>query len=220
MPTSAPDPAAPPFRWWHLVWRALLPPIRLLARLCWRLRIDRDTPLPPSSIIVAANHASHLDPPLVGAAVDRPFRFMAVDGLWNEHWWLRLLLNLSGSIPLSRDRAPLGAMRSATSHLRAGGSVGVFPEGSVTRRWGTAEPHPAAAWLSLRTGVPIIPVAVIGSGGIYKEGTVRLRRGRVSVTVGPPIDPADFQEMEDSSAAMMSAWVNWIGGIVDEDAGG
>ena len=219
MPTSAPDPAAPPFRWWHFFWRAVIPPIRLLARLWWRLHVDREAPLPTSSFIVAANHASHLDPPFVGAAIDRPFRFMAVDGLWDEHRWLSLVLKLSGSIPLSRDRAPLGAMRSATSHLRAGGSVGLFPEGGVTPHWGSADPHPAAAWLSLRTGVPIIPVAVVGSGGLYEEGTSRWRRGRVQVTVGSPIDPADFLEMEDPSAAMMAAWANWMGGILGKGAG-
>jgi 1-acyl-sn-glycerol-3-phosphate acyltransferase len=184
------------------------------------LRVDREAPIPPSALIVAANHASHLDPPFVGVAVDRPLRFMAVDGLWDEHRWLGLVLNLSGSIPLARERAPLGAMRSAASHLRAGGSVGIFPEGGVTPRWGSAEPHPSAAWLSLRTGVPILPVAVIGSGEVYEEDASRLKRSRVLVTIGSPIDPVDFQEMEDPSAAMMSAWANWIGGILGTGAGG
>jgi hypothetical protein len=63
-------------------------------------------------------------------------------------------------------------------------------------------------------------VAVIGSGEGYEADASRLKRSRVLVTIGSPIDPVDFQEMEDPSAAMMSAWANWIGGILGTGAGG
>lgn len=176
--------------------------------------------MPRGPLVIAANHLSHLDGPMVAVAVGRPIRFLAVDGLWGVHWWLNALLYLIGAVPLARDRPPLGAMKTSIRHLRSGGAIGVFPEGAVTSEWGIAEPHTAAASLSLRTGVPLIPVAVSGTETAYGLGATRLRRSRVRVKVGPPIDPADFREMEAAAAAMTSAWVAWMSGVLKDRTGG
>ena len=211
MPTSAPDPEIAPFRWWRLFWKLALPPLRLLARLGWRLRVVRESEFPSGPVIVAANHPSRLDPIFVGVAVDRPMRVLAVDGLWGEHRWLDVVLKGSASIPVTRDRAPLGAMRAAAGHLRAGGSIGIFPEGGVVDGWGSVDLHPSAAWLSSRSGAPVVPVAVVGSAEAYGHGASRLRRSHVAVTVGSPLDPSEFLEYDDPSAAMMQAWGVWVG---------
>jgi 1-acyl-sn-glycerol-3-phosphate acyltransferase len=211
LPTSAPDPETAPFRWWRLFWKLALPPLRLLARLGWRLRVVRESEFPAGPVIVAANHPSQLDPIFVGVAVDRPMRVLAVDGLWGVHRWLNVVLRGSASIPVTRDRAPLGAMRAAAGHLRAGGSIGVFPEGGVVDGWGSVDLHPSAAWLSLRSGAPVVPVAVVGSAEAYGHGASRLRRSQVTVTVGSPLDPSAFREYDDPSAAMMEVWAGWVG---------
>ena len=211
MRTSAPDPAVAPFRGWRLVWGLAVPPLRLLARLGWRLRVIQEAPTPSGPVIVAANHLSHLDPLLIGVAVDRPMRFLAVDGLWGVHRWLNIVLRLSGSIPVSRDRAPLGAIRVSLTHLLAGGSIGIFPEGGVTAGWGSVEPLPSAAWISLRSGVPIVPVAVVGSDDAYGKDASRLRRSHVTVTIGPPLDPPSFRGEANPVTAMMEAWGGWVG---------
>ena len=214
MPTSAPDPEIAPFRWWRLFWRLALPPLRLLAGLGWQLRVVRESEFPSGPVIVAANHPSQLDPIFVGVAVDRPMRVLAVDGLWGVHRWLNVVLKGSASIPVTRDRAPLGAMRAAAGHLRAGGSIGVFPEGGVVDGWGGVDLHRSAAWLSLRSGAPVVPVAVVGSAAAYGRGATRLRRSHVTVTIGSPLDPSAFLEDDDPSAAMMEAWGRWVGGRV------
>lgn len=208
---SAPDPRTPPFAGWRLAWRAALPPARLIARLGWRLRVSWEVPLPAGPVILAANHLSHLDGPMVGVVANRPVRFLAVDGLWSAHRWLNLFLRTFAMIPISRERAPLGAMRTAFEHLLAGGSIGVFPEGGVVDEWGRVEPHASVAWLSLKSGIPIVPVAVVGTAEAYGKGATRLRRSRVTVVVGAPMNPADFRDRDDPAQAMMAAWTEWVG---------
>ena len=105
-------------------------------------------------------------------------------------------------------------MKASLRHLRSGGLIGIFPEGGVVSGWGGAEPHPAAASLCLRTGVPLIPVAVSGTDRAYGKGASRLRRSRVQVRIGTPIDPSWFGGAEDAAAAMMSAWKDWVGGAL------
>ncbi len=210
MPTSAPDPAAPPFRWWLLAWKLVLPPARLLARLGWRLQVKYEAALPAGPIVLAANHLSHLDPPVVGVAAGKPIRFMAVDGLWGVHLWLDVVLRAFGSIPLSRTRAPLGAVRAAVGHLRSGGSVGIFPEGGIVATWGESDSMPSAAWLSLRGDVPLVPVAVTGTDDAYGLGATRLRRSHVTVTIGPALDPGDYRDLENPAKEMMAAWAAWM----------
>ncbi|MDF1595953.1 MAG: lysophospholipid acyltransferase family protein [Acidimicrobiia bacterium] len=194
-----------------MAWTVALPPARLIARLGWRLRVSGEVPLPAGPVILAANHLSHLDGPMVAVAADRPVRFLAVDGLWRAHRWLNVFLRTFGMIPISRERAPLGAMRTAYEHLRAGGSIGVFPEGGVVDGWGRVEPNASVAWLSLKSGSPIVPVAVIGTGEAYGKGATRLRRSRVTVVVGTPLMPADFSDRDDPAAAMLTAWTDWVG---------
>ena len=161
-------------------------------------------------MVIAANHLSHLDGPMVAVAIGRPIRFLAVDGLWGIHWWLNALLYLIGPIPLSRDRPPLGAMKTSLRHLRSGGAIGIFPEGGVTPEWGSVEPHTAAASLSLRSGTPMIPVAVSGTDTAYGMGAKRLRRSEVRVMVGSPIEPAEYLGTDEAAAAMTAAWAAWM----------
>ena len=202
------------------MWFLGVPIARALAYVGWRLRVVREAPLPSGPLVIATNHLSHLDGPMVAVAIGRPIRFLAVDGLWGVHRWLNALLYLIGPIPLSRDRPPLGAMKASIRHLRSGGAIGIFPEGGVTSEWGSVEPHPAAASLSLRTGAPLIPVAVSGTDLAYGLGATRVRRSRVQVTVGSPIEPGDFREVgEEAASAMMSAWTEWVSGALGDRAG-
>ncbi len=178
----------------------------MLARLGWRLQIRREAKPPAGAVVFASNHLSHLDIPMVAVAAVRPVRFLAVEGLWSEHWWLTVVLRVFGAIPLSRSRAPLGAARAALAHLRSGGSIGVFPEGGIQPGWGAVQPHPAAAWLCVRSNVPLVPVAVLGTEHAYGLGASRLRRRAITVRVGAAIRPEDFVGKEDPQTAMMDAW--------------
>ena len=114
-----------------------------LAERSWRLALRAAEPLgkwwidwerlgpqiPDGPVVVASNHFSNIDPVVVSMTVQRPIRYLAVDELYgNSALFDRLTLWL-GAIPMSRTRAPLGALRTALAELSAGGTVGVFPEG-------------------------------------------------------------------------------------------
>lgn len=210
MQTSAPDPEAPPYRHWGTAWRVVLPPIGWLARAGWHLEVTKEQALPPGPAVYAANHLSHLDIPMLAVAVDRPMRFLAVDELWGDRWWMKRFLRLFGAIPLSRRRPPLGAVRAALSHLAEDGVIGVFPEGGIRSHFDLDGLHPAAAWVSLRSGAPLIPVAIRGTEQAYGLGAKRVRRSRVEVRLGSPIRPDAVDGEDDPVRALLDRWASWM----------
>jgi 1-acyl-sn-glycerol-3-phosphate acyltransferase len=162
--------------------------------------------VPDGPLVVAANHFSHLDPVLVGLAVVRKIRFLAVDELYGNSRFFDNLTFWLGAIPMSRTRAPLGALRLAIAELESGGAVGLYPEGVRVWRWGEQEPKRGAAWLARRVGASLLPVAIAGSEEAMGRGTPKIRRRPMHVTVCPPLHPEEFTEAPEPLAAMTEEW--------------
>ena len=167
--------------------------------------------VPEGPLVVAANHFSHLDPVLVSVAVGRPIRYLAVDELFGRSAFFDNLTLWLGAIPMPRARAPVGALRVALAELDAGGTVGLYPEGMRVWTWGEAEPRRGAAWLARRAGVPLLPVAVAGSGEALGRGTRRVSRQPIHVAVCDPIDPAGWEGADDPLGAMTAEWERRVG---------
>jgi len=198
----------------------LMRPGRLLHRRFFPTTLAGGDRVPDGPVVVAANHFSHLDPVLVVVGVGRPIRYLAVDELFgNSAFFDRLILWL-GAIPMSRTRAPLGALRVALAELAAGGTVGLFPEGVRVWAWGEERPRRGAAWLACRAGVPLLPVAIAGSDDAMGRGARHLSRRPVHVTVGEPILPADFATAADPAQEMMDEWERRIDDALQEIYGG
>jgi len=170
--------------------------------------------LPPGPAVVAANHFSHLDPVVVGIAAERPIRYLAVDELFGRSRFFDGLTQWLGAIPMSRTRVPLGALRLALAELRDGGSVGLFPEGVRVWTWGEVEPKRGAAWLALRAGVPLVPIAIAGTDQAMGRGATRISRAAMAATVCEPVDPADHTG-RDGAAAMTAEWARRIDAALD-----
>jgi 1-acyl-sn-glycerol-3-phosphate acyltransferase len=136
--------------------------------------------VPPGPCVVAANHESLLDPPLLALAADQPLHFLAKQELWGNRagaW----LADAYGAIPVARGRGDRGALERAGAVLDAGEAVGIFPEGTVSGgAW-----NRGAARLALAHGVPLVPVRIVGSGRAL--GRRRLGLPRIRVVVGEPI---------------------------------
>ncbi len=168
--------------------------------------------VPDGPLVVAANHYSHLDPVLVGIAVKRPIRYLAVDELYGNSAFFDNLTMWLGAIPMTRTRVPLGAMRTALAHLESGGGVGLFPEGVRVWTWGEVDPPKrGAAWLSRRSGAPLLPVAIAGSDQVLGRGTTRVARRPMRTVVCEPIRPGDFDDEADPVGAMMMEWRDRVG---------
>ncbi|HZQ36180.1 MAG TPA: lysophospholipid acyltransferase family protein [Dehalococcoidia bacterium] len=151
----------------------------------WRVRGREHVPA-SGPLLIVANHLNNADPPLIGATIrNRRIRFMAKIELF-QGGIKGLPIRLFGAFPVRRFEADLAALRTAQELLKAGEAVAILPEGHRNRS-GTAmqQPYPGAALIALRSGAPVLPVAITGTQQIHGLG-VLLRYPRISVTIGEP----------------------------------
>ena len=113
------------------------PPLELAAKWLLDAEITGREHVPDEGpYIVTANHLSLIDPVLVTMAVTRLVRFLALDELFGQSQTLDRMMLYFGSIPVSRDRAPLDAIKQALQDLEDDDVLGIFPEGARALYWG------------------------------------------------------------------------------------
>lgn len=139
---------------------------RSYARLVYGLRVEDEARVPrEGGLVVAINHLSGLDPPVVGVSVPREIHFMAKKELFARPAG-RLLMRGLRAFPVDRDRNDVGAVKDAMRRLRDGKAVGIFAQG--TRNQGEAEALDGAAFLAQRGGVPLVPAAIHREGRRFR----------------------------------------------------
>jgi 1-acyl-sn-glycerol-3-phosphate acyltransferase len=131
--------------------------------LAFRLRTQGREHVPrKGAAIIAANHASFLDPILIGMCSRRPVRFLVAREFYLDPR-LSALLRWLGAIPVGGDAGMIRSFRHIADVIRGGGILGIFPEGGITRD-GVMKPFRAgAAVIALRMGVPVVPIHVGGT---------------------------------------------------------
>lgn len=161
---------------------------RAVFRAFFRYSVTGKENVPKSGgVMLVANHASYLDPPLLGSAVDRMVHFVAKAELFKIPV-LGWALPRVGAFPVSRGAADRSAIRRAIELLEAGEVVAIFPEGTRTKTGELLPPQRGAAMIALRTGVPVVPVGLVGTfRGVRWKGW-RPAFNRISVTIGEPLD--------------------------------
>lgn len=171
---------------------------RLLARLLFSLCVGpvvagREHVPAAGPLLVVGNHLTFLEPPLLTAVVPRRMTFLALIDLFAIGWMAPFLRPL-GALPVKQGGGrDLDALRAALEILRRGGAVTIFPEGTRSLGEGLMRANPGVALLALRSGAPVLPVAVVGTERIEAAGpflTARLRGRRVRVVIGRPFHPA------------------------------
>lgn len=135
-------------------------------------------------LIFASNHVNMLDPALLAVLVRRRIVFMGKIELWKTPV-IGPLYGLIGFIPVRRFEADLGALRGAESTLGDNQVLGMFPEGTRSGKPGLGKGQPGTAIIALRTGTPILPVAISGTAGVAVPRSL-LRLTRVRVVFGKP----------------------------------
>jgi 1-acyl-sn-glycerol-3-phosphate acyltransferase len=145
-------------------------------------------------VIFAANHASHLDAPLLLSVIPdrwRPRLFVAgaADYFFDSRLKAVTFAFLLNAVPIERQRVSRDSANRVSELLAEGWSLLIFPEGGRSPDgWG--QPHRAgAAWLAVRTGRPVVPVHVEGTRQILAKGSSRIRPGTTSVSFGRPLRP-------------------------------
>lgn len=134
--------------------------VRLFYRTLYRIHLEGLEQLPERGpFIVAANHVSLHDPVLIGTFLHPSTRFMAKAELFQVPGLGRVIRRF-GAFPVLRQGIGIGGIRSALRLLNDNHVIGIFPEG--TRRQGVFLPaKPGVGFIAARSGVPIVPVAII-----------------------------------------------------------
>ena len=138
------------------------------------------------AFILASNHLSYLDPPLLGAVCQRRLSFMARANLFAQPL-LGAFLRAVHVIPLQRGEGDLGAIREAVRQLRQGDAVAIFPEGGRQFSGQLGRAKRGVGLLAAAADVPIVPVLVQGTFQALPPGSHRLHRAKIRVAFGPPI---------------------------------
>lgn len=159
--------------------------IRLLGRLAFfllaRVEVRGREHMPARGpFIVASNHLSWFDVPLVPAYMKLQTLTMAKEELF--HSPVRWLVRFMGGFPVKRGEADRQAIRAADELLKKGNVFFIFPEGTRSKTHRLAKGHSGLGMIALRTGASVIPVAIIGTENILKKF-----RPRVILTFGEPI---------------------------------
>ena len=152
-----------------------------------RLSVEGEERVPRAgSFVLAPVHRSFADFALVSSVTRRPLRFMAKDSLWGNRV-LGWVLDRLGAFPVHRGTVDRQALRSSIELLDAGQPLVIFPEG--TRRTGPVvdDLFEGAAYVAVRSGVPIVPVGIGGSERMMQKGKKLPRPTRVHIVVGEPI---------------------------------
>jgi 1-acyl-sn-glycerol-3-phosphate acyltransferase len=173
--------------------------------------VEEEAPFPDPPFIIAANHLSFLDPPLVAAAWGRRLKFITLADLFGNYPLLDFTLDAFEAIRIKRGTVPLAAIRESLAHLADGGVVCVFPEGTRATRWGQVRPLPGAAWLAVRAQVPIVPMAAIGTDRVLGIDN-KLHKGRVRIRIGPSLYPQ--RSGRTAVDDLTRRWSEWIASAV------
>jgi 1-acyl-sn-glycerol-3-phosphate acyltransferase len=146
------------------------------------------------SFILAANHASLLDPPIVGCHVSRQFSFFARKTLWKPgfaSWWL----NTVGTIPIDRDGSTdVMAIKRVLQALRAGQPVIMFPEGTRSHDGRLQPPKSGLGMFACRAAVPVVPARIFGSFDAFGRSRGLQLGTPIHVTYGRVLQPRDFDD--------------------------
>lgn len=143
-------------------------------------------------VVVAANHCSYLDPPVLACALRRPVRFMARDTLFSNAF-ARWYFPRVGVIPLDRTRGDVAALRTAISLLKAGNAVALYPEGTRSEDGKLHEAKGGIGFLIAKGEVPVVPMHIAGTFEAFPKGAKKFRPSRIAVHVGAPISPEELK---------------------------
>jgi 1-acyl-sn-glycerol-3-phosphate acyltransferase len=144
--------------------------------------------------LIASNHASHLDPPLVGCHVPRQMRFFARKSLWNNPlvaWWM----NQVETIPVERDSGDVGAIKRVLQALKENRAIVLFPEGTRSMDGQLQKAKAGVGLMACKTGVPVVPCRVFGSFEAFGKSAKLPRLGSsVTIVFGPPIFATEYDD--------------------------
>ena len=164
-----------------ILWRL----IRVLVRVIIAIMLDvhtvgRQNVLETGPLIIASNHLSWADVPLIPAFLKRRVVYMAKEETFMRKggWFVRFL----GAFPVKRGEADRQSLRAAEDQLKTGRILSIFPEGTRSKLHTLGQAHAGLGMIALRSGAPVLPVAIYGS-----EKSFTRFRPRITIIYGEPM---------------------------------
>jgi 1-acyl-sn-glycerol-3-phosphate acyltransferase len=168
-----------------MLYATLKPLTALGARLLFRLRAEGAEHVPAEgAVLIASNHASLLDPPLVGVSTTRELTFLAKAELFDIPLFGGVIWRLNAR-PVRREGSDPAALRTALRVLGEGRALLIFPEGTRSRDGQLGPGKPGAGMLAVLSGAPVVPTYISGSGRAWPRGQRLPHRGHITVYFGP-----------------------------------
>jgi 1-acyl-sn-glycerol-3-phosphate acyltransferase len=157
----------------------------------WRYFNTERVPL-SGPVILASNHASFIDPPLVGAPVRRPLSYLARDTLFDVPG-LNWLLRSWNVVPVDREGGGAAGLRKILEALQRGNAIIVFPEGTRSRDRQLQHARSGIGLIVLKSEAPVVPVRVFGTFDAYGRHLRFPRPRRLAVKYGRPLCFAELR---------------------------
>ncbi|MEP6661673.1 MAG: lysophospholipid acyltransferase family protein [Acidimicrobiales bacterium] len=158
-------------------------------RVWLRLSVEGREHVPPDgAFVLAPVHRSNMDTPIAAVCTKRRMRYMGKDSLWKVRCF-GWLLSALGGFPVSRGTIDREALARCTALLEAGQPIVVFPEGQRQAGPIVQPLFDGAAYLAIKTQVPIVPVGIGGSERVMPKGSKIIWPRKVHVVVGRPLPP-------------------------------
>jgi 1-acyl-sn-glycerol-3-phosphate acyltransferase len=166
---------------WLLSWLFAYPLLHFLTGIQIRGRIPRQGPY-----IIACNHVSFLDPPIVAIASLREVYFLAKIGLFQGWKFFSRLIESYNAIPINGVQG----LRTAVKVLRKGQAVVIFPEGTRSRKGHMLPFNPGVSYLAINLDIPVIPAYIRHSDKRFL--TLLMRMYPLRITFGAPMHAAGY----------------------------
>ena len=160
----------------------------------WRPKVTGAGHVPASGgAILAANHLSVVDSVFLPLMMDRPVTFSAKSEYFTAsgpaaRLWAAYL-KATNQLQMDRDgpRAAQDTLEAALALLQAGNLFGIYPEGTRSPDGRLYRGRPGVGWLALKSGLPVIPVGMVGTRRVLPPGSVVPRPGRIEIRIGAPL---------------------------------
>ena len=170
-----------PYRTPLILWRLIRLVVRIVAAIIFDVHtVGRQNVPETGPLIIASNHLSWTDVPLIPAFLKRKVVYMAKEETFKgkEGWLVRFL----GAFPVKRGEADRQSLRTAEEQLKASHILSIFPEGTRSKIHTLGQAHAGMGMIALRSGAPVIPVAIYGS-----EKSIKEFRPRITIIFGEPM---------------------------------
>ena len=155
--------------------------------------------IPKEGVILASNHISYLDPPIIGSLTPRRCNFMAKKGLFEVPilgWMIKL-----AAFPVDREKPRASTIKEAVKRIRNGHIVVVFPEGQRNDTGELLEAKPGIGMVAAMSKAPIVPVYISGADRALTPGAKWLKRAKIKVVFGKPIYYTSTKESGERSGS-------------------